>query len=88
MTLLRKLAPSCAPNHTRDGLRRGSHSPAVRGTFGKGPRHCVKNTEKLTFGQGTLLTVSLSKYPFQCSVIIRRPPQYLISSNQRAGTLG
>lgn len=44
------------------GLRRGSHSPAPRGTFSKGPRHCVKSSEKPTFGKGTQLIVILGEY--------------------------
>lgn len=55
------------------GLRRGSHSPALRGTFSKGPKHCVKNTEKLNFGKGTQLIVRLGEY-HHSDFILAEPP--------------
>lgn len=75
MTLFMKLAPHYSLDRTSDGLHlgRGSYSPALRRTFGKGWRHCVKGTEKPAFGKGTQLIVSLGEYLLSRRDVSRTP---------------
>lgn len=88
MALLTNLAPvvPLTTLETGYGLRRGSRSSAVRGTFGKGPWHCVNN-EKPIFGKGTQLIVSLSEY-LHSDVVLAEPPPYLTPDHQGAEILG